>query len=73
MSHEEIIGWIQTATLALEMVRENHRKYEDLKEALVGDSDDFTHDELIEKIHDDANKLRGFENATYFKNLRSKA
>tara|TARA_R100000329_G_scaffold49501_2_gene45585 strand:- start:3991 stop:4236 length:246 start_codon:yes stop_codon:yes gene_type:complete len=47
----ETSDWVQFATSALEGLNKQHRKYEDLKEALVGDSDNFTHDELIEKIH----------------------
>ena len=63
----ESSDWIKLATKALEMVNEKHRKYEELKEALVGDSDGFTHDELIEKIH----HLVDFENLII--NMRSKA
>tara|TARA_R100000152_G_C6762065_1_gene186279 strand:+ start:525 stop:755 length:231 start_codon:yes stop_codon:yes gene_type:complete len=63
----EASDWIKVATTALEMVNERHRKYEDLKEALVGDSDNFTHDELIEKIH----HLVDFESLII--NMRSKA
>lgn len=58
----ETSDWIKFATSALEGLNKQHRKYEELKEALVGDSDDFTHDELIEKIHHDGNKLVDFEN-----------
>ena len=47
----EASDWIKFATSALEGLNKQHRKYEELKEALVGDSDDFTHDEIIERIH----------------------
>jgi len=67
----ETSDWVKVATKALEMVNEKHRKYEELKEALVGDSDGFTgneitHEELIEKIH----HLVDFENLII--NMRSK-
>lgn len=47
----EASDWMKFATSALEGLNKQHRKYEELKEALVGDSDDFTHDEIIERIH----------------------
>ena len=63
----ETSDWIKFATSALEGMNKQYRKYEELKEALVGDSDGFTHDELIEKIH----HLVDFENLII--NMRSKA
>lgn len=46
----ETSDWIKFATSALEGLNKQHRKYEELKEAVVGDSPNWTHEEIIERI-----------------------